>query len=724
MRTLLFKISPVVAALLASACIKGPGLFKQQGSQDDVTLAMLATESGDGVVTAAYNPNMFVAQTLKAAASSELAGSSVTFPPGSLAFSTNISLEPGSSFVGATTASELGLSNVQASSSAIAITSSTSADATSPFTVNLSMSGLGLRLTDTTTKIAIFYYIDRVADGKKFLGVIPPADVTRSGDTLSFRTKYFGIYQAATITEDVKEVKEVVATQTVTTKAQEKQLAVVTWKIGKPSFDSALNEVSTPFDVQGLGELQKCSMAVFDNPRNAPIFMESSSDKDDLRERVAHYTPRRAGTYSLYFVLECVDITGRFSRSAMSEGVQVVVTDAMIASSQNNTGSQGGTGVLQEPVNVNAIAHSSYSIHLKWDSPSGGAAGFRVSAGGSSNVGCTGPVQELPGAPPGAPMFAVVRDLAPNTNYTFRICTRNAQGYHSGGFVINRTTKPDMSSVCDSGNLSTTCTINTTHTLNAGDTLAGPGSIIIQAGGLINMTNPPDPLIIDLGGDFTMNDGSVMANIHDLTANNVTIGATATIDATGLGRPGGGPTLDGASDPQGPNSGGVGNATAGGGGAHVGNGGSAAAGTAAGGTSFSVSPNVWSAGAGGGGATAVNGGHGGGVLNIRANGAFVMDGIVKASGQIGSGGGPSGAGGGAGGFIVINASTASGTGSIQAMGGSGGSGTNAGGGGGGGFIHLNEMTPGGGNPSCSVLGGSGGSGAGAASGVDGSASGC
>ncbi len=693
-------------ALTHSACLRGPGLFKQSGQQDSTLLvAMQAAENADGIVTAFYNPNLYATQTVTASLMSEIAGSSINFPPGTLSMSTNISLEPGSSFVGAMTAADLGLTSLQASSAALAISSSASVDASSPFTVNLSMSSLGLRLDEAQGKgsIAIVYYIDRAEDGKKLLGIIPPSEVTRNGNILSFRTKYFGVYQAAYISEDVKEVKEIEAPRPVLTKAQEKQLPPVTWELGTPTLSG--NVARFPFAISGLGDIKECSFAVYESTSSAPIHIAAPRNASLFSNKYGAFTLTRTGSYQLFARFECVDVSGRFNRSPFSKALSVHVPQTGAGGTNPGSGGGGNSSSISVPpiTNLTAIPYSSIAVHLQWPHPSADINYYRVSwSTDSHHNDCQqGARMDLMRSDDAMQFVAIRGVLNAFTTYHFSVCASRDQSIWSSSTNIAAATLTRSDDICSTGTLDDDCIVTINHPFSATKVISGTGDLTIQNGGTLSMSYISDHLIIDMLGDVDVQSGGIIeGNIYDLTAQNITVAGT--IHANGFGHAGG--TIGGVPlASQGGNypGGGGGNGGAGGNSGTGGSGGSA--------TMPPPTDGSLSKGGGGGGDGGTNaGGAGGGVIDIRANGTLTIStsNAIQVNGKSPPGGAETG--GGAGGHIVLKATTISGSGSVTAHGGSG-SGIAAGpggGGGGGGFIFVHGDTSGA-TLSCYAFGGSG-----------------
>ncbi|MDD9907625.1 MAG: hypothetical protein OXT06_28960, partial [Rhodospirillaceae bacterium] len=200
------------------------------------------------------------------------------------------------------------------------------------------------------------------------------------------------------------------------------------------------------------------------------------------------------------------------------------------------------------------------------------------------------------------------------------------------------------------------------------------------------------------GGTVTHgNNSTAQTHIVNISAANINVGASGSINVDELGYDGGPDYTDG----EGPGAGqGAGGFVTVGGGAHGGDGGD---GTEVGGTAYCTISDVDTIGSGGGGGSSGGvGGNGGGLIELNVSDTLTVNGTITANGGDGSAGY---AGGGAGGGIKINTVTWAGTpaGNIAADGGDG-----AGdGGGGGGCIQIVYSTSSISSGDLSVAGGSG-----------------
>ena len=87
----------LIFTFLLIAC-SGPGFFKKQ-ENDDVVVSLDSTVVSEGVVVAQVSSTSSVSQLLSITSGDELAGSTLTIPPGSLAIDMNIVMEPGASML-------------------------------------------------------------------------------------------------------------------------------------------------------------------------------------------------------------------------------------------------------------------------------------------------------------------------------------------------------------------------------------------------------------------------------------------------------------------------------------------------------------------------------------------------------------------------------------------------------------------------------------------------
>ncbi len=215
-----------VAVITLAGCLSGPGFFKQKGqasltnkgSQEAATV----TSDVDGVLTASLDGSSGATQVVQASASSNIAGSSIAFPPGSLAISTSVTVEEGAPLANSGLETELGVSadaGLAAASATVVISTGVLMDAAQPFTVAIAISdGSGLNLEGGKYYI-VLYKVNKTTSADLIGGIIPTSQITIANGKAEFKTKYFGAYQLATVNQPIEEPKEVATTSPIVTKA-------------------------------------------------------------------------------------------------------------------------------------------------------------------------------------------------------------------------------------------------------------------------------------------------------------------------------------------------------------------------------------------------------------------------------------------------------------------------------------------------------------------------
>jgi hypothetical protein len=148
---------------------------------------------------------------VKASDSGSIAGTTVAFPPGSLAVATDISISPGENLSSSAILSALALgTNVTASGAAVTIDSSVAMDTAQPFRVSLSLpDGASLTDNDALANLIVLYKVKIAETGELVTGLIPRSDINTEGGRAEISTRHFGSFQAILTESLVAEAKEV-----------------------------------------------------------------------------------------------------------------------------------------------------------------------------------------------------------------------------------------------------------------------------------------------------------------------------------------------------------------------------------------------------------------------------------------------------------------------------------------------------------------------------------
>lgn len=217
------RMPQIACALLAAAiggCFNAPGVA---GKKSHATLehtsgaerhVVVETTQNGASATGAVQPSATATQVVKASANSAIAGTTVAFPPGTLAVATEITIAPGEIFEAQAVLAQLDQPDnaVTSAGQPVSITSSTLMDATQPFTLAISLPPEeGAALIDRFATLAILYHVKRAADGVEVTGLMPRDLIDVTSGYAAFSTRYFGTYQAVLLKTAVVVAKEVAA---------------------------------------------------------------------------------------------------------------------------------------------------------------------------------------------------------------------------------------------------------------------------------------------------------------------------------------------------------------------------------------------------------------------------------------------------------------------------------------------------------------------------------
>jgi len=502
-------------ALVLSSCVKGPKLFKQDGSTS-VTTTIAAVEDSDGVVTGQFSAASSTTQTLSASSSGEIAGSQVAFPAGALAINTNITIEQGISFAGANTGSSLGIGNVDAAGPSVVITSSEAIDAGSPFTLQIPTSGTSLALADDTdSRTVVLFKYKVAAEGKSYLGIIPRDQIEIKNGYVTFETKYFGAYQVSVTETVVTEVKRIESDVPIVTKAAEKKLEPIVWNIGKGSYLAAKHEVRYPLSVSGFTSDVMCAAFVHENKSSGAIFVDTTDGYEPFTE-INDYDYRldlNSKAMTIYVRFECTGRDGRHSLSQWSEGIAVPKGPGTASGTNNG---------LADPGNLTVASYSRVTLNVTWAAaPSASVVGYRVAySTGTHPSSCVGATNFYD--IDGGYLSARVRELTPGTEYYFRICSKDTNGTFSNGALTQGHTDATVPAgiSCSDAILDTSCVISDLSSATGNLIISGAGDLTLSSSVAYNYD-----LIIDMTGDVNIVGTGFAVSGHKITidAENVNI---------------------------------------------------------------------------------------------------------------------------------------------------------------------------------------------------------
>ncbi len=235
-RSTRWALALVTSALPLSSCQKQ---FVKERTTDNRAATLAAAlgagksqnviytiDQATGRITATLSASALVTQEISASGAG-LSGISVSFPPGSLAISTDINVQEAVTIATPNTAAALGISGaITGVGASVAIQPSVVADPVNAFTVALQIpSASSLRLAGNSANLVAIYKVNVYAKNKILDGVIPLSSLTVEGDKVKFSSRYFGAFQLAYTDTLVTAATEVETTVPVQSKVESGVLA-------------------------------------------------------------------------------------------------------------------------------------------------------------------------------------------------------------------------------------------------------------------------------------------------------------------------------------------------------------------------------------------------------------------------------------------------------------------------------------------------------------------
>ena len=201
-------------AALAFGCVRGPAFLKQSGAPEaSIHRLQVATVDQNGVTSGVITGGSKSTQVIAASANSAVAGSNIEFPPGSLAISTEVTIQAGSSLATNSVFTQLNVTaEVATSAPAVTFKSSVATDAVVPFTVAIPLPDTSsLALADPFTNLIIIYHVTKASAGNAdFTGIISRDGIDTATGFARFAVSYFGTYQAV-VTKTLVQAVEIAA---------------------------------------------------------------------------------------------------------------------------------------------------------------------------------------------------------------------------------------------------------------------------------------------------------------------------------------------------------------------------------------------------------------------------------------------------------------------------------------------------------------------------------
>jgi hypothetical protein len=209
-------VSVLAGFSILTSCFDGPSFLKQPQSTDfinhgSVSKASIAAISEDGVETAFIKSGGNITQEITVGGDSAVAGTIVSFPPGSLGIDMSIAIEEGLSVATAGVSAELGLAdNLASAGTAVSVQPSVDSDPLEPFTLAIALpEGGSLALNADHATLIVLYKVKKVAENQVYTGFFTRESLEVVGQSVVFASDYFGSFQVAYTKEVVSEAVQV-----------------------------------------------------------------------------------------------------------------------------------------------------------------------------------------------------------------------------------------------------------------------------------------------------------------------------------------------------------------------------------------------------------------------------------------------------------------------------------------------------------------------------------
>ncbi|MGE0174504.1 MAG: hypothetical protein AB7T49_17040 [Oligoflexales bacterium] len=298
--------------IITNACFEGPGFFQQSGDAAGIEKLNVSSEGNE--VYSGTVSNSSVTQVIEIGDGSDIAGSSVTVPPGALAVGTELLVQPASDIANNGLSVDLDLEDgvdIAGAGTAVAVTTTNNVAAASAFTISLpvmSESGLYLfgLLEDDYDLLVVVYKVMVPGTNEYITGIIPRSEFQIVDGKAVFETTKFGVFQLAYSSQKIEKRKEADAASGFVTRTEEKALPPISWDLSVELQTDRTAKFG--FKVSGLDEIERCTVTV-DRDKVAPWDMNASIGQETFYRA----EPLASTTHVVYARFACRDKKGRES---------------------------------------------------------------------------------------------------------------------------------------------------------------------------------------------------------------------------------------------------------------------------------------------------------------------------------------------------------------------------------------------------------------------------
>jgi hypothetical protein len=312
-----------------------------------------------GVVTAELIPHPSHIRKVNASATSQIANVSAEFPPGSFAFQTQTTLQEGYTPVAnSRVLSELGYGDdvfINAIGRPVLITWTYDENTVVPYTLTIP-DIVDVEVPDDS--LVIFYKINLPDTSDFNVGILPPSRLTRGEGVVKFKSRSYGLFQAAYVNKVVTEEKEV--------KSKEPLKADETPEPGSApaSFDLLLDGLAKR-------DLHPAKITLMWNPAGGAESFKILLDNDDAGCKTPEKTIENVKILSsVVDTLDgqnyiCVFAVNEFGETPASNNGASLLADALVPAAPGGLkGSVDGINVLIEWDSVEIADFAYYELQV------------------------------------------------------------------------------------------------------------------------------------------------------------------------------------------------------------------------------------------------------------------------------------------------------------------------------------------------------------------------
>ena len=269
----------------------------------------------DGEIVAAITDNSRTT-TLRGSDLGGASGSSVSFPPGSLSIGEEIKVGEGAPIASDLSSTDLGLQNngIKPRGKALSVSSSSGGSLVSPMSLSLPLA-TSLMLNGSRSELLVVLFKVILEDKSVKIGLLPRGELLLSGNTVTFSSKHFGVFQIAYTTQLVSVKKEAPSTTPILTAKEQRALPEILWKAQTP-VTAPGGKIAFAAAIIGISGVNKCGLIVDENKTEPwDSYSEIDVQGTTLTVPTKEFTRTNQAAHTVHGQFKCRAADGRESTS-------------------------------------------------------------------------------------------------------------------------------------------------------------------------------------------------------------------------------------------------------------------------------------------------------------------------------------------------------------------------------------------------------------------------